>query len=291
MNMTHNATALVADPQQGHWHAVVRNRLAGRFESIARVVSGRKAGAAVEFDLLKSGHAALSLEVRAGGRRAYLKLFDDAGTDKAYQREKASLCALRDSGLVPRILAFSDTPRFVLCEWVATASDGGEKATQSPTEFARRLGTWLAELDSVVPGEPACGNWYGYLQKFGASLDLDRITLARDVLSEIPLCGRALSRNDAALHNFMTTAEGHVLGCDFDRAQMRPRGWDFVLGHIGLIERFPERIEEVLAAYSDGFSKAHRGALIVEELNVVSRILYCARAMAAGQTADVIPWQ
>ncbi|MEP2530925.1 aminoglycoside phosphotransferase family protein [Shimia sp.] len=291
MNMTRTTNALTVRPEQGQWHPVVRARLAGKFDAIARLVSGRKSGGALEFDVIKHGHSALSLEVRSGGRRAYLKLFDTSHTDKAYRREKASLCALRDSGLVPRILAFSDGPRFILCTWSDGASELQQNIPMGPTAFARNLGKWLADLDSAVPGETACGNWYGYLQSFGASLDMDRIQVARDVLMEIPLCGRALSRNDAALQNFVTNAEGQLMGCDFDLAQMRPRGWDFVLGHIGLIERFPDRIEEVLTAYTDGFSRAHRGALIVEELNVVARILYCARALATGDTADIIQWQ
>ena len=225
-----------------------------------------------------------------GGRRAYLKLFDPSHSDNAYQREKAALCALRESGLVPRILAYADKPRFLLCEWSAPSATAGETAPVNPTQFGERLGTWLAELDSVVPSENACGNWYGYLQQFGGVFDMERIRIARDMLSEIPLCGRAMSRNDTALTNFLSTAEGHLIGCDFERAQMRPRGWDYVLGYIGLIERFPERTGAVLDAYSAGFAKAHKGALIVEELNVVSRILYTARATANG-SPHVIPWQ
>ena len=60
---------------------------------------------------------------------------------------------------------------------------------------------------------------------------------------------------------------------------MRPRGWDYMLGFSALIERFPEDADEVLTAYSNGFSQAHRGALIVDELNAVARILFCARAL------------
>ena len=291
MNMTRNAGALVAQPQKGQWHDLVRARLNGRFDAVARIVSGRKAAAPLEFDLLKMRHGTLSLEVRAGGRRAFLKLFDTDLPDRAYQREKTALCALRESGLVPRILAYSDGPRFLLCEWSAPVASAERNGPGTPVAFARRMGEWLAELDGAVPGETACGNWYTYLRKFGHSLDLGRIAVAREMLSEIPLCGRALSRNDTALTSFLTSAEGHLMGCDFEQAQMRPRGWDYVLGYIGLAEKFPERGAEVLAAYSDGFSGAHRGALIVEELNVVARIVHSARAAAGHGAGNVIAWQ
>ncbi|MGX9350084.1 hypothetical protein ACS3QZ_02675 [Shimia sp. W99] len=291
MELMQDKAGVRVKPQGAQWHAVVRSRLAGRFEGIARIVSGRKSGAALEFDLIRYGSSAMSLEVRAGGRRAYLKLFDPAHTDYAYQREKAALCALRESGLVPRILAYADKPRFLLCEWSGAAAETEGNASLSPTQFAEKLGVWLAELDSVVPGEDACGNWYTYLQQFSGVFDMERIRIARDMLSEIPLCGRAMSRNDTALTSFLDSAEGHLMGCDFERAQMRPRGWDYVLGYIGLIEQFPENTGAVLEAYSAGFSRAHKGALIVEELNVVSRILYTARAMADGRGAQLISWQ
>ncbi|PSL21714.1 hypothetical protein [Shimia abyssi] len=291
MNMPRTARAITSEPHHTQWHGLVKSQLSGRFDAIARLVSGRKPGARLDFDLIKYGHSAISLQVHAGGRCAYMKLFDMSQPDSAYQREKASLCALRDSGLVPRILGFSDSPRFIVCEWSDLARHAYAPLTETPDEFAYSLGKWLAELDSAVPGETAVGNWYGYLTKFGTALDLERISIAREVLSEIPLCGRALSRNDAALHNFLVNAEGHLLGCDFENARMRPRGWDYVLGHIGLVERFPEKIDTVIRAYSDGFSNAHRGALIVEELNVVSRILFCARAMAGDNTENVVPWR
>ncbi len=283
---------LVPEAQLPSWQPLVTSRLAGRFKAIAKLVAGRQAARADEMnlDLIKQGRSALSFKVRVQDKQAYLKLFDLEQPDTAYQREKASLCALRESGLVPRILAFSDGPRLILSEWAL--DDVGEvfRLEKDPVRFAQQMGQWLAHLDNAAPSEPASGNWFSYLSKLGDQLNLDRVIAAQDMLMEIPLCGRALSRNDAALHNFLVNAEGHLLGFDFDKAQMRPRGWDYILGNIGLVERFPDRLDEVLAAYADGFQSAHRGVLIVEELNLVSRILFCARAFA-DDARSVVPWQ
>ena len=67
MELTQNKGGVQVVPRHAHWHGVVKSRLEGNFDGIARIVSGKKTGAALEFDLIKYGHAALSLEVRAGG--------------------------------------------------------------------------------------------------------------------------------------------------------------------------------------------------------------------------------
>ena len=184
MELMQDKAGVRVKPQGAQWHAVVRSRLAGRFEGIARIVSGRKSGAALEFDLIRYGSSAMSLEVRAGGRRAYLKLFDPAHTDYAYQREKAALCALRESGLVPRILAYADKPRFLLCEWSGAAAETEGNASLSPTQFAEKLGVWLAEQDRTDEAEGELVMAYETFVSYKLS-PVDRIVATCEAIADI----------------------------------------------------------------------------------------------------------
>lgn len=280
--------ALVLPPgdHSEDWQTRLRAVLGDCFPQIAETLTGSPLERELHFELVKIGPRSLCLKLCAGGQFGFLKLFDGADGAVPYHREKAALHAMLDSGLVPGILAYSDELRFVLTDWI----EARPVVVDDPRQVGFRTGAWLAAFDAVAPSEPASGNWFSYLSKFGSGLDLSQISSAQGMLSEIPLCGRVLSRNDAALHNYLVASDGTLLGCDFEQARMRPRGWDYLLGFAALIERFPDRSNEVIESYSEGFAQAHRGTLIVDELNAVARILFCARAMCGYQQQGATPW-
>lgn len=278
---------LLGGNNTGNWQARLSAVLGNCFPQIAEILTGSSSEGELHLQLIKAGSRSVCLRVSADGISGFLKLFDGADRMVSYRREKASLLALSDSGLVPEIFAFSDDMCFVVTNWVEIRPN----IDSQPRRLASRIGNWLAAFDALAPGEPTTGNWFGYLSKYGSGLDLGRIGAARGVLSDIPLCGRVLSRNDAALHNYLETSDGTLLGCDFEQARMRPRGWDYLLGFGALIERFPTESNEVIEAYSSGFSQSHRGALMVEELNAVARILFCARAVAGRSEPEAALWQ
>ncbi|MBE1282452.1 MAG: phosphotransferase [Rhodobacteraceae bacterium] len=271
------------------WRSEVSARLDQCYASISRLLDPSGQASEMDFVLLKAGRSALSLRCSAGPGHVYVKLFTGPETHAPYHKEKASLAALRDSGLVPRLLAFSDERHFIVTEWIEQADLDPFEALD-PSRAAEALGVWIGEMDSKAPGNRLHGNWYSYLKKFGDQLDLDRITPARELLSNIPLCGSVLSRNDAALHNFIFVGDGELLGFDFDKAKLCPRGWDYIHGFIALIQRYPDDVETVLEAYSQGFARAHRGVLLVDELNSVARALFCATAIVGRQKEEALSW-
>ncbi|TLP60490.1 hypothetical protein FEE96_16685 [Parasedimentitalea maritima] len=269
------------------WKDRLRHQLGFCFPQIAETLTGLTNDRNVKFEMVKASSRSLCLKLNVDGKLGFLKLFDGPDGSAAFFREKMSLHSMLDSGLVPGLLAYSDELKFILTEWVETRS----LLDAEPSHTAFRIGAWLAAFDAAAPAELASGNWFGYLSKFKTGVALSQIVEAKSVLSGIPLCGRVLSRNDPALHNYLQTQSGALLGCDFEQSRMRPRGWDYVTGFGALIERFPAKSNEVLEAYSAGFARSHRGALIVDELNSMARILFCARAVASRSEREAQPWQ
>lgn len=250
---------------------------------IAQSISNGRAASELNFSLVKESANALSLKVCCGNSVAFLKLFDEGPQGAMpFEREKVALCAFRQTGLVPKIIGFNVPHRFLLVEWVDSPQSSKTLFGYRPETLARKLGQWLARFDSSAPWQAECGNWFGYFSRFGQGVDLSQLKSMRATLSQIPLYGRSLARGDAALHNFVMDEKRRLLGCDFENAMMRPRGWDYIQMHNALIQRFPDDAASVISGLSDGFSANHKGALMVDELNRIARYLFCARATLSG---------
>ncbi|SPJ29518.1 phosphotransferase [Falsiruegeria mediterranea] len=283
-----NEHVIVAPP----WRDRVNLGLKGKTELIARAIARDTDAREMTVSLIKQSARSVCAQVDVGERSAFLKLFDGAeqADQLAYKREKISLLTLRDSALVPRLLAFSDPGQFIITEWIGKGQVRDRLERLSAEDTGDKLGRWLARYDAVSPAESACGNWYSYLNRFGAEIDLQAVETAQDLLLEIPLCGRSLARNDAALGNFMLTHKGDIIACDFEAATMRPRGWDYLQLYRALILRFADRAADAVEAFADGYAAEHKGALIADELNVVARILFCAEAVAGRKDREALAW-
>ena len=94
-----------------------------------------------------------------------------------------------------------------------------------------------------------------------------------------------LARNDAALHNYLTGPQDRLLGCDFESATLRPRGWEYVMTWQALLHRYGDQGDQAILALSQGFDRQHQGGLLTDELNAVARILFCARFLQAQAQA------
>lgn len=277
-------TAHKVIPDSEHWQERLKSALAGCAHDVAAAISPGVPEGRLETKLIKNGKWALSLKAKVGGRTAFLKVFDQSDlAGQAYERERSVLHEMQKSRLVPQLMAFSDLRRFLVMRFEHGLTATDPESGLTPEDMAFRIGTWTAHFDSQAPSQPISGNWYSYLIKSGDQLGIKQIKGARDVLSTIPLCGLVLARNDAALHNFMLRRHDGLVGCDFEHAILRPRGWDFMMTYQALAQRFPENSDATLAAFSDGFSRFHRGALMMDELNDVARILASAQTNLGRQ--------
>lgn len=280
-----------SEAQLPGWQYRLGDGLAVCYRDIAEMVSGGTVPGDFDLGLVKAGKQALSLQVVSDGCRAFLKYFDGAGSRSAYLREKAALLLLRKSGLVPEITAFSDKHQFFAIPWFDRSLDAAFCEAKGVEQVADALGTWQARYDAAAPFQPLSGNWYQYLCKFGTDLSRAVIEDAKPLLSQIPLCAQSLARNDFSLSNFVICENGDLLGVDFEKAVLRPIGWDYLLGFIALTQRFPDEVEQALGSYAQAYSRAHKGALVIDELNIVARNLFVSRAIAFGAKAEEMSWR
>lgn len=281
------------DVSSKDWRAEIGRIPVTALEQLAHSVCDQSVQGKMSFWPLKTGHRAICLGAECNGRRFFLKLFDarDASARASFEREKTAYRYFSGSGLVPDLLAYSDPHRMIVLDWAGSDERQDLLSVWSASELGRRLGEWLARFDAVAPWERTCGNWSGYLSRISDGVDLDAVGEARAELSRLPLCGKALTRGDCALHNFLITRSGALVGCDLEFAGMRPRGWDYVQMHHAIIQRYPEQAAEILEHMSEGFARAHKGALLIDELNLLARILFCARAMSGRAAKGEATWQ
>jgi hypothetical protein len=266
-------------PPVGNWRSFLRQRLVGNLRDIAHIVHSDHEASAIQFGLIKSGNLSVSIKARIAGKNAHFKVFLDGSTAaKAYVRERDLQRHLRGTGLTPDLIAFSDRGRFLISQSVESFDWDTAVTRFDATDVAWEIGSWQALFDHEMPAKPASGNWYGYLARVWPELPLNAVDGARDALSGIPLCGSGIARCDAALHNFLIDGDGVLLGCDFEEAQLRPVGWDYIMTVMALIQRMPDRAGELVDAFSDGFARHHRGALIMDELNRLACVVACASA-------------
>lgn len=104
------------------------------------------------------------------------------------------------------------------------------------------------------------------------------------MLADIPLAGAVLSRGDPALSNYLVDG-GRIVAVDFEAAEFKPRGWDFLMLWQSFALRFPDRAREMLEALAEGFSAAHRGMLLTDELKLLARHMFAAMAGGAPRAA------
>lgn len=264
------------------WDQMIRQVLALSGPEIADVLAPGCKADTLTAELTKQTDTALCVRLRCEGKTAFFKKFRGPEQQQAehFNREHMMLAGLHGSGLVPRLYAISGPQRWVMLQDVP--QDAGAAADRlAPIEFGMKVGEWLARFEAVAPYDRAAGNWLTYVRKLGLADHLPAIQNATETLCAIPLCGVVMSRNDAALHNYLLDGDGQLLGCDFARASMRPRGWDYMMTWQALLQRYGDDGAEAIEGLSDGFSGAHRGGLMVDELNAVARILFCAQFLAA----------
>lgn len=263
-----------------NWKEDVQAALAGQERMIASFLGGQPVPERLQITLIKSNRTSLTVRLVVGELAFIVKIFADTGAValESYQREKNTLVALRGHDVSARILGFCDERRFLIMNEVPAVGVNAAVDLLGWNTVAFAIGAWLGRLDRTAPSQPAHGTWANYLTKFGDEFGMDRMPAALDILSDIPLCGLTLAQCDSALGNVLMRSDTSAVGVDFERARFRPRGWDFAMYFMSLVERVPDRAEELLEEMCDGFSSEHRGALIVEELCTVARLILCLRA-------------
>jgi hypothetical protein len=267
------------------WRDRVQRGLTGCFDVVADAISPDQGSRTIDFTPLKIRTNALVFRAVLSGGEGVVKIFDGAPeiVEHAYRRERDCLLLMQASRQVPQLLCFSDLRRFIVTRSAGESLDNKIFDALGAEESCRRIGRHLARFDLAAPSQLTSGDWFKYASKLTPALAVEHIERACEILSGIPLCGNGIALNDPALHNFLLGPDGEILRCDLERATMRPRGWDYIQTYWAIIERFGDCASDALDALSEGFASQHHGALMINELNTVARILFCARAVSHDQ--------
>ncbi len=248
-------------------------------DGLGRALGGGTMPGELTFELVKNGPRAVSVTVGAGPRQGHLKIHDGPDAGERYRRERDILLALRGSGLVAPLILFSDPMKLLVTEGMGQPLGASHLSDWGPQSLGRALGTWLARYDMRAPSREGGGDWHTHVRQHCPELQVDRLPDAAEVLKRVPVCGLVVAHNDAALGNFVIDDLDGLWRVDFEAAGLRPRGWDYVFMRHAVRQRHPEQADRILAAMSVAFDRAHRGALVVEELDAVSEALFCLTAL------------
>lgn len=266
-------------PDERPWRDRLRTAIGPAMDGLGRALGDGIMPSELTFELVKQGPRAVSVTVGAGGRQGHLKFYDGPDASDRYARERDILLALRGSGLVAPLILFSDPMKLLVTELMGPPLSGAHLADWGPQSFGRALGTWLARYDMRAPAREGGGDWHTHVRQHCPDLRVDRLPDAADVLKRLPVCGLVVAQNDAALGNFVIDDLDGLWRVDFEAAGLRPRGWDYVFMRHAVRLRHPEQADRILAAMSVAFDRAHRGALIVAELDAASEALFCLTAL------------
>lgn len=262
------------------WKKRASEALSGCEQAIAHKLSGGKGIPRLRLTPAKRGRNSLTLLLDVTTGLTVMKLFDEGHGEAAmaYHREKEGLLAFQGTGTVPPILLAVDKRRFLVTRFVEHLSLKKFVDKHGLEDACKEIGGWIARADRVSPANKAGGNWHEFLSRREDLYCRHTLDAHRDILTEIPLCGLVLSRSDSGLSNFLLSPLDETRACDFETAGFRPRGWDFVTAFEALVLQFPDKVDLILSALAQGFSKHHAGLLITEELCSLAKIAFCARA-------------
>ncbi len=271
--------ATPTNPGQRTWQDRLHAAIGPAMDGLGRALGGDTMPGELTFELVKEGPRAVSVTVGTGLRQAHLKFYDGPDASDRHGRERDVLLALRGSGLVAPLILFSDPMALLVTEVMGPPLSAAHLSDWGPQNFGRALGTWLARYDMRAPSREGGGNWHTHIRQHCPGLQVDRLPDVADVLKQVPVCGMVVAQNDAALGNFVIDDLDGLWRVDFEAAGLRPRGWDYVFMRHAVQMRHPKEAAAILDAMSVAFARAHRGALLVEELDAVSVALFCLTAV------------
>jgi hypothetical protein len=199
------------------------------------------------------------MRVAAGDKVALLKAFNpDLGHAVAGRyREIAVLLSLSHTDLIPRVFAHNRAANWLLTDYVPSKGLGDVMTAENAVRYARAMGRWYARYTDVVAKQSATEptTWLDYIDTYkllGKSAEYDR---QRSVLAAMPIAQRVVAKNDPYLQNFLVDADDKLVGIDFEKAELKPYGWDIMVTGRTLVRHFPHMMLELTEALVDGWAR------------------------------------
>ena len=204
-------------------------------------------------------HDRLVLRVSSRDRSALVKAFNSspkAGKNRINQELMVQL-VLKDTDLIPKIQGYSQQDSWVVSEWISGGMLKQHINAENAQEYARQLGKWCAEY-TVKMDEHAVAtssDWFSYLQLYKRYSKRLTFSDYEKFLSKLPINKRVIAKNDPFFNNFLVSKDGQLVGIDFEKAQLKPVGWDVLLTARVFVRKFPHLMIDITDALIDGWGQ------------------------------------
>jgi hypothetical protein len=120
-------------------------------------------------------------------------------------------------------------------------------------------------------------DWYTYLQYYSRVMARLDYSDHEEFLSSMPIKTRLIAKNDAYLGNFMVSDNGRMVGIDFEKAQLKPYGWDILVTARILLRKFPNKMMELTEALVNGWGQG-TDCMDMDEFLKLTRIFAASSA-------------
>lgn len=230
----------------------------------------------LQAEILKRSDHAVSLLVKVGEARGFLKMFADSDVAKAaFGRERQALDLLHGPH-VPRLLLVADPVRAVLTGFVDGRPLGDLLTDSNLMQRAEQIGQLFGAIANRAPVQAGGDNWALYLDRFETGLSARLLDQQRPVLEQSTIAGLHLAQNDAALSNFIQGKDKRLYLVDFENSRMKPEGWDLAMAARVLFGRFPDQLNVISNSLLRGYRLAAKDCGLADDFDSVINILVTA---------------
>lgn len=239
--------------------------------------------------MLVHNHERMVMKVEFAGQRALLKAFNGghSGGVLACYREIAVLANLDGTDLIPPLLAFSQSENWIMSGFVDGPELDDVITPDNAVDHARALGAWYARYTDLMDVEAPeiSSDWLSYLNQYEAIKRVGLSVAQQDFLRGLPIKKRLIAKTDSFLGNFLVDQEGALMGVDFEKAELKPYGFDLLVTSRILVRGFPHLMVELTGALVEGWGRG-TDAISRAQLLEVTRIFSLATAFTLEYEED-----
>jgi len=248
-------------------------------------------GAPKQFDVkpLVQTSARLVLKITTEDKTVLLKAFnsDEREARIARYREIAVLANLRQTDLIAPLIGYSKAQNWILSDFIDGPDLQDVLTEDTLLDHAHALGHWYRRFSARMEAQAVeeDGDWYSYLMQYDpmqrGAMDPEK----QDLLRDLPIRQRLVAKNDPYFRNFIQSPELGLIGVDFEKAEIKPHGFDIISTGRLLVRLYPHRLFEVTEALVDGWGGG-TDVLDRDQLLEVTRLFASATAFAVVHDAD-----
>jgi len=199
------------------------------------------------------------LKMEAGEKATIIKAFnpEHPSAMQAHYREAAVLANVNRRKLVPDILHHSSSGKWIMSVFIEGAQLEDLINADTVVAYARDLGEWYARYTDILDLQASeeTSTWLAYLGNYEVIRDTGLKPSEESFLASLPIRRRLVAKNDANLCNFLVTDRAELLGIDFEKAALKPYGYDILSTARILVQLYPHLMLDITGAIVDGFGR------------------------------------